>query len=66
MLLNNQKYWFHSILRIRYNDNLRQRKNSNNIGIDRDSKFSTSAFKSLLEQKYLSTNGLNNSDDWQG
>ena len=44
-LLNNQKYWFHSILRIRYNDNRHQREHSNNIGVEGDSQCPTSTFK---------------------
>ena len=38
-------YWFHSILRIRFNGNFRQRTNSNNLGVKRSPKCPTSAFK---------------------
>ena len=65
MLLNNQQYWFHSILRIHYNDNRSQREDSNNLGVERDPKCSTSAFKRRLNHKYLSTYGPNNRDDRQ-
>ena len=66
MLLDNQKYWFHGILRIRYDDNRRQRENSKNLGVEGDLQCSTSAFKRRLDQKYLSTNGRDNIDDRQG
>ena len=49
-----------------YNDNYRQRTNSNNLGVKRSPKCSTSPFKLWLDQKYMSTNGRNNSDDRQG
>ena len=39
MLLNNKKYWFHSIVRIRYNDNCRQRTNRKNLGVERYPKY---------------------------
>ena len=59
-------YGFHSILHICFNDNCRQRENSNNIGVKTYPKCPTSAFKCWLEQKYLSPNGPNNSNDQQG